>query len=226
MPGIGQQAGSGAATGASAGSIIPGIGTGIGALAGGAIGLVSGLLQKHKANKLLNGLQYPTEQLPAEEQENTNLLRQQAATGLPSEQYSKAMRDIQRQQLFALQSAHDRRGGIGALAGIQQGTNDANLNLNVQDVQMRLQNQAKLIQQNSRVGGIRRDLFDKNIRDKYVRDYSYGMGLKGAGNANVIGGLDKAASGAGYIADGLFGRGGNGGNAGYNPSQQEFLGGD
>lgn len=224
MPGIGQSAGTGAATGASIGSIIPGIGTGIGALVGGAIGLFSGLSQKHKAKKLLNGLQYPTEQLPAEEQENTNLLRQQAATGLPSEQYSKAMRDIQRQQLFALQSAHDRRGGIGALAGIQQGSNDASLNLNVQDAQMKLANQSKLIQQNSRVGSIRRDLFDKNIRQKYTRDYDYAMGLKGAGNANVAAGLDKAASGVGYIAGGLFGRQGSGG--GYNPSQQEFLGGD
>jgi hypothetical protein len=110
------------------------------------------------------------------------------------------MKDIQRQQLFALQSAHDRRGGIGALAGIQQGTNDASLNLNVQDAQMRLQNQARLIAQNSRVGNIKRDLYDKNIRQKYNRDYDYAMGLVGAGNQNLISGMDKYLGGAGNLA--------------------------
>lgn len=208
MPSIGQSAGSGAATGATLGSIVPGIGTGIGALVGGAIGLVSGISQKSKAKKLLSGLQYPTEQLPQEVVANQRLAQQRAAEGLPSEQYNQAMRNIQRQQLMALRGAHDRRGGLGILPGIQQGTNDATLNLDVANANARLGNERQLMNVNNQVANWKSQLFNANVRDKYNRDYNYAMGLKGMGNQNIVGGLDSlAAGGIGLLTSGGRGTG-------------------
>ena len=197
------------------GSVTSGIGGGAalgpyGAIAGGLLGLFSGLSQKKKAKDALAGLQYPTEQMPSEIVENQNIARRDAATGLPSEQYANAMKNIQRQQLAALRGANDRRAGGGLIGGIQAGTNDALLNLDAEDARMKLDNQGKLIAANNTAAGWKSKLFDSNVRDKYIRDYNYAMGLKGAGNENQTSGFDKIGAGIGYGLDnGWFSGGGN-----------------
>lgn len=182
---------------------------------GGLISTGVGLFQKHKGNKLLNGLQYPTESLPKEFTENQDMARRRAAEGLPSDQYSQAMRNIQRQQLMALRGAHDRRGGLGALAGIQQGTNDATLNLDVANAQQKIANEQQYMNVNNQVAGQKRDLFDRNVRQKYDRDYNYGMGLLGMGNTNVVSGVDRLASAGIGLAAGGYGRSNSGGGSNY-----------
>lgn len=168
-------------------------------------GLIKGLVgsgQKHKGDKLLKNLQYPTEQVPTE-------ITNAAATGMPSEQYGQAMQNIQRQQLMALRGAHDRRGGLGLISGIQQGTNDATLGLDVKNAQIKQQNQFKLASWKDKV-------WQNNVKDKYTRDYSYAMGLKGVGNQNLVGGLDQLGAAGGMAAMGLFGTGSNrNNNTGY-----------
>lgn len=180
---------------------------------GGTIKALVGIGQKKKGNKLLNSLQYPTEAVPAEEIENQNIARQQAATGLPSEQYAQAMRNIQRQQLLAIQSSQNRRGGIGSIAGIQQGTNDATLNLDAADARQRIANQNNLMNVNNRLASWKDKVWQNNIKDKYNRDYAYGMGLVGQGNQNLYSGIDQYLGGAGKAASGLVGNG-NSGNSG------------
>lgn len=169
--------------------------SGIAEAAGGVISGITGLIQKHKGNKLLKSLQYPTEELPAEYQQNQNLAQTMAATGLPSEQYNLAMKNIQRQQLMALRAANDRRGGLNVLPALLQGGNDATLKLDAANAQQRIANQRNLMTVNNQLGGLKRDIFDKNIRQKYMNDYSYAMSLKGIGNQNFVGGLDKLAAG-------------------------------
>ena len=164
---------------------------------------VSGLIQKGKANKMLKNMQYPIEQMPAEYEQNLRDAEGMAATGMPQEQYNQAMRNIQRQQLTAL-----RYGNRAYLPQILQGTNDATLSLDSQDAQMRLANQKGLLGIRSQLGGVKRDLYDKNVRGKYNQDYNYAMQLKGVGNQNFVGGLDKLAT-SGLMFAGL-GRG-NGG---------------
>lgn len=174
--------------------------------AGGLLSGITGLIQKGQGRKLLKGLQYPTEQLPQEVVANQRLAEQRAAEGLPSEQYNQAMKNIQRQQLMALRGAHDRRGGLGVLSGIQQGTNDATLNLDVANANARLNNQRQLMNVNSQTANWKSQLFNANVRDKYNRDYNYGMGLVGMGNQNLVGGIDRlAAGGVGLLAGGGFG---------------------
>lgn len=195
-----------ASMGAGLGSAVaPGIGT----LVGGLIGAGVGLFQRSSAKKNLKKLQYPTESLPSEFTENQNIARRRAAEGMPSEQYANAMKNIQRQQMIAIRGAQDRRAGAGLIPLIQQGTNDATLNLDSQDAQMRLTNERNLMSVNTQVAGQKRDLFDLNTRQKYNRDYDYYQSQLGAGNQNFVGGIDKIAAGG----LGLVGGGGGGGRS-------------
>lgn len=218
MPGIGQDAISGASSGAALGPW--------GALAGGILGAGVGLFQKASAKKWLKNNPYPIEQMPSEITENQNLARQEAATGLPPEQYAKAMKDIQRQQLMALRGAQDRRGGLGSISAIQQGTNDATLNLNVADANAKLSNERNLMGVNNQVAGWKDKLFQQNVMDKYNRDYNYRMGEQGAGNQNLTGGADKILAGlfggnfgggGGLFSKKSAGTAGGGATGGYNP---------
>lgn len=171
--------------------------------ASGLISGITGLFQKNKGKKLLKNLHYPTETIPQELLQNQQQARINANVGMPSEQYNQAMRNIQRQQLMALRGAQDRRGGLAVLGGLQQGANDALLKLDSENAQQRLNNQRALYGINTQVANTRRDLFDKNVRQKYIQDYNYAQGLIGAGNQNFVGGLDKITSGAGQA---IFGR--------------------
>jgi len=187
--------------------------------ASGLISGITGLIQKGKANKMLKKLQYPTESMPNEIIQNQRLAQTRAAEGLPSEQYNQAMKNIQRQQLMALRGAHDRRGGLGSLSAIQQGTNDSTLNLDVANAQQRLANEGQLMNVNNQVAGWKSRLFNSNVRDKYNRDYNYAMGLLGMGNQNLVGGIDKiSAGGLGLLSGG----GGFGGGQG---SEAQMFGG-
>lgn len=173
--------------------IIPGATAAVGGLISG----ITGIFQKHKANKLLKNLKFPTEEMPSEILQNQSMAREMSNQGLPSEQYNKAMRDIQRQQMTALKSANDRRGGLASISSIQQGTNDATTNLNSLDAQQRIANKKYLIGVNNNVAGWKDKLFQTNVKDKYNRDYGYAMSLLGSGNQNFTNGLDSLVAGAG-----------------------------
>ena len=91
------------------------------AAAQGVSGLLStgiGLLQRGSANRWLKKNQQPIENMPIEVKRNQQLAELRANTGLPSEQYNNAMKNIQRQQLLSLRTAGQRiRGtnfGIGS----------------------------------------------------------------------------------------------------------------
>ena len=168
---------------------------------GGILKTTAGIIQTGKANKLLKGLQFPNEQIPQE-------ITDAAATGLPSEQYNLAMKNIQRNQLAVLRGSQDRRGGLGLISGIQTGSNDATEKLDAQNAAARQQNQFRLASWKDRV-------WQNNIKDKYNRDYGYAMSLKGMGNQNTWGGFDQIlGAGATAAGNGMFG--GSGGGYGQN----------
>lgn len=177
---------------------------------GSLIGLIAGGKQKREGRKLLKGLQYPDQQIPSE-------ITNAAATGLPSEQYNMAMKNIQQQQLMALRGAHDRRSGIGLIPQIQGATNNATLNLDAKNSEVRQQNQFRL-------AGWKDKVWQNNVKEKYDRDRDYAMNLIGYGNQNTMGGLDQLAGGAAMAVNSLFG-GGNRRSSTSNlrPTQQGSL---
>ena len=179
----------------------------------GLISTITGLKQKHQAKKLLKEIgDSPTEQMPSEVLQNQEQARINANTGLPSEQYNQAMKNLQRQQMMALRGAQDRRGGLLTLAGNEQGYNDALLNLDSKNAQARLQNQSTLYGVNNNVAGWKHRLFQNNVADKWNRKYQYAMSLLGAGNQNASTGVDQfAAGGMRALSGGNCGGGGTGG---------------
>lgn len=174
-------------------------------LVGGAIKGIFGASQRKKGKKMLNKLVMPKEELSKELLENQNLARTRATQGLPSEQYANAMKGIQRSQLSAFRAAKDRRGGLGSIAGIQQGTNDAQLDLNAKDAMMRVDNEGRLMDVNNQIAGWKSKLFDLNKRQPYQQQRDYAMSLMGAGNANMMAGLDQAVAGVGQGANMIWG---------------------
>lgn len=195
-------AGSGAASGAALGtSIVPGWGTLVGGIVGAGVGLITGNSQKNKAKALL-GQGRPTQQVPLAVRENQDIARNQALQGLPSQQYEQAMKNIQRQTNQAIASSQDRRAGIGLIGSIQQRQNDAVGQLDAQSAAARQQNIKQLLGVNNTVGGYQNQAFDWNQKQKYQQNYNYGMQLLGAGNQNIVGGIDKGV--AGLMRSGAF----------------------
>lgn len=170
--------------------------SGIAGAISGIIGGIAGISQKHQGKKLLKQIgEQPIEQLPDEYQTNQNLAQTMAAQGMPSEQYNQAMRNIQRQQLTSLRAANDRRGGLAVLPSLLAGSDNATLGLDAQSANMRTANQRQLMAVNNQVGGVKRQLFQQNVLNPYLRKYNYAQSLVGMGNQNLVGGIDKIATG-------------------------------
>jgi hypothetical protein len=123
------------------------------------------------------------------------------------------MQGIQRQQSQALTAAGGRKGVLMALPGIQQQSNDAQLGLNVKNAQARMDNERQLYGINSEVAGYRDKEFNINQMQPYNEKYNYYQSLLGAGNQNLMGGVDKILGGAGSFLG--AGSGGGGGKKKY-----------
>jgi hypothetical protein len=170
-------------------------------------GLFGGLVgggQERKGENLLNSLVYPTESVPQAELDNVALAKQLANQGMPSAQYNKAMQDIQRQQLTALTSAQSRRSALDALPSITNTASNATLGLDAENAKERLANQRQLIGVNNEFANWQDKVWDNNVKQKYIQNYNYAMGLIGAGNQNISNSVDRGIAGLGLgLAGGL-----------------------
>ena len=156
-----------------------------------------GVSQRHKGRKLLKQIgEAPLESIPQEVMQNQQMAQLAANTGLPSEQYAMAMKNLQRQQMIQLNRANDRRGGLSVLAGGQQASNDALLDLDVSNANARIQNQKTLYGINNNVASWKDKIWQNNINNPWQRKYQYGMGLLGIGNQNFTSGIDTLAASA------------------------------
>jgi len=94
---------------------------------GTATSLIVGGTQKRKAKKELAKLNAdkPIETMPEEIKQSQELANLRAKTGLPSEQYNMAQKNIQRQQQRALRGAADRKMGLAMLPYLDDNANRA-----------------------------------------------------------------------------------------------------
>lgn len=201
-----------------------GAGQGVANIGSGLVSGITGYFQRRKAKKMLKGLQQPTYVIPNEILQNQKMAQQAANEGMPSQQYNNAMKNFRQTEADVLASARDRRSALMALPRVQQQTNANIGNLDAQDAAMRQQNQRTLYGINSQVAGYRDKAFDINQMQPYQRDYSYAMGLLGAGNQNLLSGADKILAGGGQLL-----AGGGGGSkkkySGGNTGEPQYYGG-
>lgn len=181
----------------------------IAGVGGGLIKGITGLFQKKKGNRLMSQNPFPTQEMPPEVLENQQIARNAAIEGMPAQQYQNAQKNIQRNQAAAIAALTERRGAITNIGNVLEGTNIATGNLDAQSAEMRRQNVSQLLGVNQQVASWKDRLFDWNQRQRYMQNRSYAMGLIGAGNANLTGGIDQIlGSGANLFASGAFGGGG------------------
>lgn len=188
-----------------------GVGTSV---VGGALSFFGGAAQKREAKKLLAQNQEAQRGIDSENAGTLGIATDMANTGLPSQQYAKALQNINRSQNAAISTAQSRRGALGSISSIQRNTNDALLGLDVQNANARNQNMKNLL-------GVRRSITgDKQAR--VLGDKDYAMSLQGQGNANQMGGIDRAIGGVGTA---LYLNGGLGlGNGGYKDPFENISG--
>jgi len=183
---------------------------GVVGILGAGYGVYSGARQKSKAKKELARLneEQPIETIPKEIVQNQELASLRAKTGLPSEQYVQAMKNIQRQQARTLRAANDRRMGLNVLSSIDDNTQRAQGNLDVANAKARQENEKVLMDVNNQVGNWKKGIYDRNVRQVWNRNFDYNMGLLGAGNQNISNSIASGLGVAGALASSL-GKGGN-----------------
>lgn len=173
-------------------------------------GIYSGAHQKAKAKKALAKLdaEQPVETIPKEIIQNQELASLRSKTGLPSEQYVMAMKNIQRQQARTLKAANDRRMGLSVLGTVDDNAQRAITNVDVQNAKARQENEKVLIDVNNQVANYKKGIYDRNIRQIWNRNYDYNMGLLGSGNQNISNSISSGLGLVGSLASSL-GKGGN-----------------
>lgn len=178
-------------------------GQGAANMVSGLVGGVTGLIQKGKAKRLLKAAgEQPLYNIPQEILRNQKMAELGAAEGMPSQQYNNAMKNIQRSQTNALSGALDRKSALMALPRLQQQANDAYGNLDVQDAQMRRQNQQTLYNVGNTTAQYRDKAWNTNELQPWQRKYNYAQNLLGAGNQNLMSGIDKFLGGGGMLLGG------------------------
>jgi hypothetical protein len=201
--------GSGGGSGGSGGGG-GGVGQAVANLQSGLLSGGVGYFQRRKAKKMLKNLQQPVYDIPNEVMENKRRAEIAANEGMPSQQYTNAMRNIRQNENDVLNASLDRRSALMALPKIQRQSNNATSNLDAQDAAMRTQNQRALYGINSQIAQYRDKAWDINKMQPYQRDYGYAMGLLGAGNQNLLSGADRLIAGGGQLIDSVSGGGGGG----------------
>jgi hypothetical protein len=180
----------------------------IGAAASAATGLISGisgLFQKAKANRLEKANVRPIYNIPGEIRSNQQIAQKQATMGMPGAQYQQGMRNIDRNATNALAASQSRGAGLSSIGAIQQGSNDANLNLTAADSQQRVANIRNLMSQNQVMAQYRDKAWGWNNQAKYQENADAIRALRGAGNANLNTGLNGIIGAGATAAMGGFG---------------------
>lgn len=168
---------------------------------GTATSLIVGGTQKRKAKKELAKLnaEKPIETLPEEIKQSQELANLRAKTGLPSEQYNMAQKNIQRQQQRALRGAADRKMGLAMLPYLDDNANRAMEKLDANNANARRENERTLLDVNTQVGNWKKGLYDRNVRQIWNRNFDYNMGLLGQANDNIMQGINSGINVAGGI---------------------------
>lgn len=187
-----------------------------------AYGIVSSSTKEKRARREVDRLNasQPVETIPTEITKNQELANLRAKTGLPSEQYNMAMKNIQRQQAKTLKSAMDRRMGLGLLASVDDNANQAIGRLDANNANARLQNEKVSMDTNNQVANWKKGIYDRNVRKVWENNMDYQQAVVGQQQQNksqaINSGINFASaaligSGIGNSrsgwASGLFGNG-------------------
>lgn len=156
---------------------------------------ISGLFKKGKANKLMSENPRPVEQVPAEVLASQAAAEQLSNEGLPAAQYKQARQEIEKNAQQAIAAAGDRRGALATIGAINQQTNDATNNLNVESAKQRVANIKNLMTRNDVTAQWKDKVWDYNERQRYEENAAAIRALTGAGAEETNSGISGILSG-------------------------------
>lgn len=195
-------------------SLIGGGLAGIGGLAKG----IFGLSQNHQASQIEKNNPFPTETIQPEYQKNLNQAQQMSQVGMPQQQYTNQLNSIQQNQAGALGALSNSANPGASLASIVRSGDAATGNLNAQDAVQRNQNLLRLLQERTVMAQQKDKVWDWNSKQKYLGNLAKSQALRGAGNANIAGGLGDISSLGGQLLKGGLGSGAGAGVPEYTTS--------
>jgi hypothetical protein len=147
---------------------------------------IQGLFQGAKGAKLAKKNIRPTYEIPPEFQQNLAIAENRARRGLPQQQYTQGLQNIQRGQTAGLRQL-GRMGRGGSVAGLARAGMDATLGLDIADANARMNNEGIAMGYRSQIGQqqLAKQQWDKF--GKYGEQAAAAEALKGAGRQNVMG---------------------------------------
>lgn len=161
---------------------------------------IQGIFQGIKGKKMAKANVRPTYQIPKEFAQNLAIAESMGRVGMPQQQYTQGLQNIQRNQSAGLRQI-GRMGRGGSVAGLARAGMDAGVNLDVADANARLANQRAAMGYRGVMGQqqLAKQQYDKFA--KYEEDAAAAEALMGAGRQNVMGGLsDMSRVGMTYMA--------------------------
>jgi hypothetical protein len=160
-------------------------------------GIAMGLFQRAKARKLEKATVRPVYKTPGEVFLNQKLAQKQASEGINGTTYNTSLNNINRNASAGLETLGKQRNGLAGIGNIVAQTNDATLNLDMQDDAVKKQGLSSLMAQNQNVADYSDKAFQYNEADKYAETMNKISQMRGTGNANINGGINGVTAIAG-----------------------------
>jgi hypothetical protein len=167
-------------------------------LATGTIGtlynIASGIMAKHHANVLDSQSVRPVYAAPTEIAQNNDLARRAAQSGMSGTQYNNDLNNINTNESAGLSTLNQGRNGLAGVGNLVAQGNNAALNLDSQDAQMKRQNLQGLINANNTSAEYADKAFQYNQADKYAQQQNLISQYRGQGNAQTQAGINSLAN--------------------------------
>jgi hypothetical protein len=144
----------------------------------------------------------PQYQIPEEAFQNLTMAEQQAMEGLPEEQKSQYLSNVQRSANMALADIGTRKGGLAGLGRLNENLNKSYSDLLSADAAARQQNQQQVYQQRSNIADYRGQQFQLNELNPYYENIARRQANRGALAQNL---MNSAQLGASILGTGAGG---------------------
>lgn len=159
----------------------------------GAFQALSGLFQAGKGKNMLRNLKRPTYEIPDEIKQTVGIARRQANSNMAG--YGLAQQNIGLSQANMIEATRQGAGGgVGNVATIQAGTNQAYQQLGAQNAQFNQQMQENLKSSLGLLANYKDKQWQLNKFAPYKDAYSRAQGMIQGGNTNIASGLGSIAS--------------------------------
>lgn len=130
----------------------------------------------------------PQVEIPQQLYQNMSDAEYWSFVGMPEDQKQKYLDDLKGSSATAMSRISDRRGGLGAIAGLHRSESEGLRDIAVADTQMRMQNLQKLAERRSQFAEAKLGVDQINRETEMIKRQEL-MSMQGAGLQNIMGAM-------------------------------------